>query len=78
MIPDALRNANEKSEPEPKLYEVIGSRKVAERKKGEQFEAVFTDSQEAALIEAGHIKIVEPPAMAEKPKPVAAIKKVAK
>ena len=40
------------------MYEVAGSSEVFGHKQGEKFEAALALSQEAALIEGGHIKQV--------------------
>lgn len=47
--------------PEPEVrgereYTVIGKRTVHDTRPGKTFTALFTPEQEAALIEAGHIK----------------------
>lgn len=52
LVPETARR-------EPCEYVVIGKRRVHETKPGGTFTALFTPEQEAALIEAGHIKAVE-------------------
>lgn len=52
LVPEsATRTARE--------YTVVGKRTVRDTKPGKTFTALFTPEQEAALIEAGHIKVVE-------------------
>jgi hypothetical protein len=45
-----------------KTYEVIGQRRVAGHVPGETFQLTMTQGEIDALIEAGHIKEVKPPA----------------
>lgn len=62
-VPDPATNSAldhiEESEPVQKTYKVVGEQAVFDTRRGDTFTATLTPTQEAQLIEYGHIEVVE-------------------